>query len=436
MLKYRKEHFSCGCGREHANPIDEIVIGASALTQLSSAPGRLGLGRNAMLITDEVIMDIMGDAILAQLHAACDDVRVLAYPLPVTPDEKSIFDFLRMYDSAVDFFVAAGTGAVNDITRFLGAKLGVPYLSIPTAPSMDGYSAKVSLLFVDGVKQTLEAIYPKAIYADTDYLKRAPKTLLAAGVGDLAAKITACADWKISHLINDEYYCQKSVDKLMRVVEESMAISTELAQNDAHAVQALTDGLMLSGIVMHWIGSSRPAAGAEHHITHFWGMQSGNSRHLHGIEVAVGTLIMLRTYAKLAEFDFSTVDAEAIAARMPDQAAWRSQVEAVYGQHAPVIFAQQADKTFDKEKILRRIRRIQSCEAEIKSVIADMTYYEPVLRHALEVLGAPTTAAEIGISPGELRTSFLWAKEMRPKYVVLDLAYDLGILEQLADSIV
>lgn len=58
------------------------------------------------------------------------------------------------------------------------------------------------------------------------------------------------------------------------------------------------------------------------------------------------------------------------------------------------------------------------------------------MRHALEVLGAPTTAAEIGINPGELRTSFLWAKEMRPKYVVLDLAYDLGILEQLADSIV
>lgn len=435
MLEYRKEYFFCGCGREHANPIDEIVIGPGALVQLSSAPERLGLGRNAMLITDEAIMGIMGDAILAQLHTACDDVRVLAYPLPVMPDEKHIFEFLRMYDSAVDFFVAAGTGAVNDITRFLSAKLSVPYLSIPTAPSMDGYSAKVSLLFVDGVKQTLEAIYPKAIYADTDYLKHAPKKLLAAGVGDLAAKITACADWKISHLINDEYYCQESVDKLMRVVEESMAISTGLAQNDEHAVQALTDGLMLSGIVMHWVGSSRPAAGAEHHITHFWGMQSGSPQHLHGIEVAVGTLIMLQTYAKLAEFDFSTVNAEAVAARMPDQTTWRSQVEAVYGQHAPVIFAQQADKTFDKEKILRRIRRIQSCEAKIKSVIADMTYYEPVLRHALEVLGAPTTAAEIGISPGELRTSFLWAKEMRPKYVVLDLAYDLGILEQLADSI-
>ena len=64
-----------------------------------------------------------------------------------------------------------------------------------------------------------------------------------------------------------------------------------------------------------------------------------------------------------------------------------------------------------------------------------MTRYEPVLRHALEVLGAPTTAAVLGINPDDLRTSFLWAKEMRPKYVVLDLAYDLGILEQLADSI-
>jgi len=435
MIEYRKETFQCSCGKNHTNPIDGIIIGSGALSQLSLAPQRLGLGQHALLITDEVVMGIMGNAILEQLRAAGCDTRVLAYTLPVLPDEKHIFEFLRMCDSSVDFFVAAGTGVVNDITRFLSAKLNKPYLSIPTAPSMDGYSAKVSLLFVDGVKQTLEAIYPKAIYADTDYLKGAPKKLLAAGVGDLAAKITACADWKISGIVNGEYYCQESVDKLMRVVDMSMEVSSGLAQNDEVAVQSLTDGLMLSGIVMHWVGSSRPLAGAEHHITHFWGMQSGRPQHLHGIEVAVGTLIMLQTYARIAEYDFSKFNPSEIAARMPDERTWRSKIEEICGEHAHVIFEQQANKVFDKEQIQHRIERIIAHEKEIKQVISGIVKYEPVLRKTLEILGAPTTAAELGISPADLKTSFLWAKEIRPKYVVLDLAYDLGILEQLADRL-
>lgn len=433
MLEYKKATFRCSCGKEHTNPIDEIAIGPGALSQLHSAPERLGLGRHAMLITDDAIMNIMGDGILEQLSDC--EVKVLAYALPTVPDEKHIFEFLRMYDSSVDFFVAAGTGAVNDITRFLSAKLEKPYISIPTAPSMDGYSAKVSLLFVDGVKQTLEAIYPKAIYADTDFLKYAPKKLLAAGVGDLAAKITACADWKISAIVNGEYYCQESVDKLMRVVDESMAASSGLAQNNEMAVQSLTDGLMLSGIVMHWVDSSRPAAGAEHHITHFWGMQSGCPQHLHGIEVAVGTLIMLQTYERLAKYDFSAVSPAEIASRMPNEQDWRRKIEELCGEQAHVVFKQQANKIFDKEQILHRIENIIVHEKEIKAVISEIVKYEPVLRQSLEILGAPTTATELGISPNDLKTSFLWAKEMRPKYVVLDLAYDLGILDQLAEQL-
>lgn len=434
-IEYRKETFLCSCGKIHNNPIDEIVIGPGALKELQSAPTRLHLGRNALLITDEAIMGIMGDAVVKNLEEAACNVKVLAYPLPVLPDEKHIFEFLRSSTDEIDFFVTAGTGAVNDITRFLSCRMNKPYISIPTAPSMDGYSAKVSLLFIDGVKQTLEAIYPKAIYADTDYLVNAPKKLLAAGVGDLAAKITACADWKISGIVNGEYYCQQTIDAVMKIVDESLASAPGLAHNDKEAVCSLTNGLLLSGIAMHWVDSSRPAAGAEHHITHFWGMQSGSPQHLHGIEAAVGTLIMLRTYQALLNVDFGKTDPKAVAAAMPDEAAWRKQVEEICGDQAHVVFEQQKDKTFDKAAIQKRIESIVAHEVEIKQVIRETVKYIQPLENALKTLGAPTTAEEMCVSPGELRTSFLWAKEMRPKYVVLDLAYDLGVLERIADEI-
>jgi glycerol-1-phosphate dehydrogenase [NAD(P)+] len=432
---YHKNTFLCSCGKVHENPIDEIVIGAGAIKELSTAPTRLHLGRNVLLVTDEIIMGIMGHAIVEQLEAAACTVKVLAYPLPVLPDEKHIFEFLCNATKDIDFFVTVGSGSVNDITRFLSSRMGKPYISVPTAPSMDGYSAKVSLLFVDGVKQTLDAIYPKAIYADTDYLVNAPQKLLAAGVGDLAAKITACTDWKISGIVNGEYYCQQSIDELMEIVDKSLETSPGLAKNEEAAVQFLTSGLLLSGIVMHWVDSSRPAAGAEHHITHFWGMQSGKPQHLHGIEVAVGTLIMLRTYQALLKVDFSKVDAARIAADMPDESTWRKTIKELCGDQAHVIYEQQKDKTFDQEMIRKRIERIITHEQEIKQVIRDAIEYVEPLDDALKTLGAPTTARELGISPENLRISFLWAKEMRAKYGVLDLAYDLGVLDQISDIV-
>lgn len=432
---YKEGSFLCSCEKMHANPIKEIVIGAGALEKLKTAPSELHLGRKAMLITDAFVYDLMGKEIEDYLRQACCQVKALAYPLPMVPDEEHLFDFLECYEPDVDFFVAAGTGAVNDITRYFSGKFAKPYISVPTAPSMDGYSAKVSLLFVKGVKQTLDAVAPMAIYADTNYLKGVPSRLLAAGIGDLAAKITACADWKISSLVNGEYYCQHTIDDLMKIVDKCLAMPSALTNRDQDTVQHLTDGLMFSGVAMHWVGSSRPAAGAEHHITHFWGMQSGNPQHLHGIEVAVGTLIMLDTYRKVLELDFQKVDADAWAAQMPDKEAWEAQVREIYGDQAGVAFKQQKDKTFDKAQIAQRIRNIQANEEPIKEIIRQTLKQGEHLEQAMKELGAPTTYRELGISDEMFRTSHFWAKEIRPKYTVLDLAYDLGALEEIGEAL-
>ena len=432
---YQKETFVCDCGKTHTNYIDEIIIGAGAISELATAPERLGIGKNAMLITDAAVMGLMGDVIIDQLEKGGCSVTPLVYSLPAFPDEKSLIKFLQTYTPNVDFFVAVGTGVVNDITRYYSSKLEKPYISIPTAPSMDGYSAKVALLFIDGVKQTLDATYPKAIYADIAFLKNAPKHLLAAGVGDLAAKLTACADWKISSIVNDEYCCDHTMQKIIRVVEETLQLAPGLAQQEEKAVLSLMDGLLFSGIGMQHVDSSRPAAGAEHHITHFWGMLSGAPQHLHGLEVAVGTLIMLKAYEALLSVDFSSVDVEKIVAGMPTREAWLEQIDSFCHEQLEVIQKQQKDKLFDRDKIKARIQRIIEKEVEIKAVIRDTVKYRESLEQALKTLGAPTTAEELGISKEDQYTGFLWAKEMRPKYVVLDLAYDLGVLDSLANQV-
>lgn len=432
---YRKETFVCACGKTHTNYIDEIIIGTGVISELSTAPERLGIGKHAMLITDSAVMGLMGDVIVEQLEKGGCSVTTLVYSLPALPDERGLIRFLQTYTPDVDFFVAAGTGVVNDITRYYSSKLQKPYISIPTAPSMDGYSAKVALLFIDGVKQTLDATYPKAIYADIAFLKNAPKHLLAAGVGDLAAKLTACADWKLSAIVNHEYCCDYTMQKVIRVAEETLRLAPGLVRQEEKAVFSLMDGLLFSGIGMQYVDSSRPAAGAEHHITHFWGMLSGAPQHLHGLEVAVGTLIMLRAYEALLHVDFSSIDVEKTVAGMPTREAWLEQISRFCREQVEVIQKQQKDKLFDRDEIKARIQRVIEHEDEIKAVLRDTVKYRGALEQALKILGAPTTAEELGISKEDQRTGFLWAKEMRPKYVILDLAYDLGVLGTLADQI-
>ena len=68
-------------------------------------------------------------------------------------------------------------------------------------------------------------------------------------------------------------------------------------------------------------------------------------------------------------------------------------------------------------------------------MIREILVYEEPLKQALLTLEAPVDAQELGISQEDLIQSFLWAKEIRSKYVVLDLADDLGILNKIAEKI-
>src|SRR5690606_41679685 len=100
-----------------------------------------------------------------------------------------------------------GSGTIQDITRFCSGKIGKPFISIPTAPSVDRFTSLGAPIIVRGFNETAQTVAPIALFADINILRKAPTEMIAAGFEDMIAKFTSLADWKFVVLLNNEPYC-------------------------------------------------------------------------------------------------------------------------------------------------------------------------------------------------------------------------------------
>ena len=111
-----------------------------------------------------------------------------------------------------------GSGTLCDLTRFASHRIGRPFVSLPTAPSVDAYTSMNAPLVIRGLKVTVDAQPPLAVFADLDVLCAAPPAMIAAGVGDVLGKYTALADWRLAALLWDEAIDLPIVDDMYAAV--------------------------------------------------------------------------------------------------------------------------------------------------------------------------------------------------------------------------
>ncbi|QOX62818.1 sn-glycerol-1-phosphate dehydrogenase [Anoxybacterium hadale] len=437
---WQAHSFECSCGQVHSQPIKDISITKGALDKLGAVKENLGETYNkGFIIIDSLLNELIGDKIKAALDQGGILYSLCLFDSPqVLPNETSIVKIMADLDDTIDFMIAVGSGAVNDLARFISSRCRIPYISIPTAASMDGYSAEVSLLVLNGIKKTLNATHPTAIYADTSILKNAPPKLVAAGFGDLICKKTAAFDWRISNLINGESYCQNTVDVVDQIVEKTANNALKISERDETAIKDLAEGLMLSGIAMHWVGKSRPAAGAEHHLAHFIGMKAmmkNHPVHLHGIEVAVMTLVMIEVYHEILSRDFRNIDINVIYENSLDKDAYEKRILEVFKDSAPQIFKENENKIFEKEAWLAHAQKVKESMPQIKEELIPRIPDAQRIISVLTSMGAPAKPEELGLTEEDLKEAILYAKEVRNKYTILDAAEYLGCLEDVAEKV-
>ena len=195
-----RQGYNCSCGRIHHLPIADIEVAQDVLISIPDRLRNLGFEGPVHLIADSNTLAAAGavtvDA-LDQLDSISKTIFVTQEDTLV-PDELALSKLFMEVPVAAEVLIAVGAGTITDLVRFAAYKMGKPFVSIPTAPSMDGYASAVSPLIVGGFKRTFSACPPLAIYADLDVLCKAPMAMIAAGFGDLLGKLTARADWEIS----------------------------------------------------------------------------------------------------------------------------------------------------------------------------------------------------------------------------------------------
>lgn len=298
--------YSCACGKSHKVDIQAIRVGSGVMQELPGILRDLGAS-HIFLVADNYTYEAAGRQVEQLLDQAglAYHKRVFQTETPLVPNEYALGSVLAAMTSQDDMLLAVGSGTLNDVTKYVSARTGVPYVIAATAPSMDGYASTVAPTILDGFKTTLPAVYPAAIVADVDILKDAPMPMLTAGFGDIIGKFTSLADWRLSHQLNGEYYCPEVAGVIEAAVETCAANAQALAQREPQAVQAVTEALILSGLAMGMVGVSRPASGAEHQMAHYWEMDAlrrGEEHPLHGNAVGVGTVLAASLYEMAAEY--------------------------------------------------------------------------------------------------------------------------------------
>jgi len=183
--------------------------------------------------------------------------------------------------------VGVGGGKALDTAKYVATLANVPYFAVPTSLSNDGFCSPQSSLTLSGKRRSLAAHLPWAVVIDTEVCLGAPAALWASGVGDLVAKLTATADWKLSFHATGEL-----VDDFATLMSDATVYQfAGRPERDTEGVRLLGTALMLNGIAMEIAGSSRPASGAEHLISHALDSVSVRPR-LHGLQVGCAAYIV------------------------------------------------------------------------------------------------------------------------------------------------
>lgn len=251
----------------------------------------------------------------------------------VIADEALIVQLLLAVTSKTDAVIAVGSGTVHDIVRIVCSKMNKPFLSIPTAASVDGFTSAGAPLIVNGTKETFQAKAPEAIFADIDILVKAPQAMTAAGFGDMLGKCTSLADWQISRDLGHEPYDQLVYDITEQALQQCIDKVDLIASGSPEGIYTVMYSLIASGIAMLIADHSRPASGGEHHLSHRWEMElikGGHKQILHGAKVGVASALLADKYRQLA-IDYPEVEAFAAYKDIPTSAQMKAWLSAVGG---------------------------------------------------------------------------------------------------------
>ena len=404
----------CACGRTHRCNIKAVRIGEGVLTELPA----LTDARSILLVSDQNTDALCGDCVRALLGD-----RIAAHQLFETgdellvPDEAAVEAVEAKMTDGIDFILGIGSGVINDICKYVSFAHKITCGIIATAPSMDGFASSGAAMIFDGMKVTFTTHAPDLILGDTDLLCTAPAEMIAAGYADIIGKYSALNDWKLSHLVNGEYLCPFVYDLVLNKTNEVRALAPALVKKEPAAVATLTEILVMIGVCLTLLSTTRPGSGSEHHLSHYFeitGLILDRPYFLHGTDVGYSTVLTAAMRERIRAIKtpkFHTVSKktrlDAYDRIYKHCAGEVAELQEKAGRYDKDITPLYAEKWQDVVAILNECPTAAEIERMLLDVGFDLSAFE-------KMYGAER------IADGKL-----WGKDLKDRYSVLWLYFDL-----------
>lgn len=374
----------CRCGRIHDMTTKKCYIESGCLYRFAEYAQELGFSDGGVAIYDENTYQATKGR-----HPKVEK-EILLSPVGLHANEQGVSAAMAELPSDCCFLVAIGSGTVHDITRYCAYEKKIPFISCPTAASVDGFCSSVAAMTWGGFKKTFTATAPALVIADLDVIRSAPFFLTRAGVGDMVGKYIALADWRIGHILCGEYLCEEIYRMTLQATDDVVASANGILVKQEDGFEKLVYGLLMSGLAMQLLGNSRCASGAEHHISHFIEMQPKGlaiaSDALHGEKVGVGTLLARQAYEQLCA---------SVPSVFHDYASAKPEhIHAVFGHVLGDTVCQENEK--DAASGVSK-EQIKACWGQIQKAIQAIPSYETLLS-LYQLLGMKKSLQELGIA--------------------------------------
>ena len=423
----------CSCGKLHTVAIDEVAVGSGAVNRLPEFVKKYG--QKPFVVADVNTFAAAGEKVCGILEAAGILYGSFVFKdKALEPDEKAVGAAFMHFDKTCDVVVGVGSGVINDICKILSNVSGLPYIIVGTAPSMDGYASATSSMSRGGVKVSLNSRCADVIIGDTDILKTAPDHMLRSGLGDMLAKFVSIAEWRIARLLIGEYYCEEVAKLIRGAVKKCVDNAEGLLNREDAAIEAVFEGLVIGGVAMAYAGVSRPASGVEHYFSHVWdmrGLEFGTTVDLHGIQCAMATVKAVELYEKVMEMTPDWEKAHAYVERFSLED-WNARLREFLGSSAEtMIELEKKEGKYRKDTHEARFRLLEKNWDEILQILREELPEYKELCKLVDAVGISRDLNTIGVDSETARTTFRATKDIRDKYVLSRLAWDLGILEEL-----
>lgn len=433
------------CGRKHPTPFRVIHQGRNAISLVPELAHAIigGAPRHPVVIYDKTIEGIIFAKIIDPLRSA----GLPVVPHAIAPEPGHLLDSAVTngnlaadeIGSSADLLIAAGSGVIGDLTKWIATRLHRPFIICGTAPSMNGYTSITATITENDIKVSRFLRPADAVVMDIDILAQAPLPMIHSGMGDLAARAICNADWKLSEQIKQTYFCPLPYWMTAQNEIKYLSAASQIAQRDPDAIELFSEAVLLSGLSMTILeGETSPSSGAEHVISHFWDFLShtrGLPKNFHGAQVGVATVMMLHAYQYLREIEPSRIDPKRVRLQRPPIEEFEEKNRQLYGEKADSFNAVVRKKWIPEDEYESYVANILDRWGELWKAIDPYVASIPTITTPFEQAKVPYRLADVHRTRNEAREALLHGSQYRPRYTILDLLWELGLFPNAADEI-